>query len=127
MNDEISHLRAEIERHNRLYYEQAAPEISDREYDALYRKLAELEAEESETKSEASTPRAEVEETPKKSPDQTVAESIVAGLLASKLITQDGAKGLASKIVAGKLSASDWSVMIKFGATIPTDEPSETH
>ena len=37
-------LRTQIERHNRLYYEQAAPEISDREYDALYRELADLEA-----------------------------------------------------------------------------------
>lgn len=40
----ISELRAQIERHNRLYYEKAAPEISDREYDALYRELADLEA-----------------------------------------------------------------------------------
>jgi DNA ligase (NAD+) len=39
----ISQLRAQIERHNRLYYEQAAPEISDREYDALYRELLDLE------------------------------------------------------------------------------------
>ncbi len=40
----IPELRARIERHNRLYYEQATPEITDREYDALYRELAELEA-----------------------------------------------------------------------------------
>ncbi|MGH8046906.1 MAG: NAD-dependent DNA ligase LigA [Chthoniobacterales bacterium] len=40
----ISQLRSEIARHNRLYYEQAAPEISDRDYDALYRELADLEA-----------------------------------------------------------------------------------
>jgi len=48
MHDEIQNriadLRAQLERHNRLYYEQAAPEISDREYDALYRELADLEA-----------------------------------------------------------------------------------
>jgi DNA ligase (NAD+) len=48
MHDEarnrISQLRAQIERHNRLYYEQATPEISDREYDALYRELLDLEA-----------------------------------------------------------------------------------
>lgn len=37
-------LRREIERHNRLYYVLAAPEISDREYDALYRELETLEA-----------------------------------------------------------------------------------
>jgi DNA ligase (NAD+) len=40
----ILELRAELERHNRLYYEQAAPEISDRDYDALYRELVDLEA-----------------------------------------------------------------------------------
>ncbi|MBM4148609.1 MAG: NAD-dependent DNA ligase LigA [Lentisphaerae bacterium] len=36
-------LRSEIERHNRLYYLDAAPEISDRDYDALYHELEELE------------------------------------------------------------------------------------
>jgi DNA ligase (NAD+) len=36
-------LRELIERHNRLYYEQAAPEISDYEFDALLRELADLE------------------------------------------------------------------------------------
>lgn len=38
-------LRAEIERHNRLYYDQAAPEISDAEYDRLYDRLAAMEKE----------------------------------------------------------------------------------
>lgn len=37
-------LRAEIERHNQLYYQNAAPEISDQEFDALYRELSDLEA-----------------------------------------------------------------------------------
>lgn len=37
------HLREEIRRHDRLYYEEAAPEISDREYDALVRELDEIE------------------------------------------------------------------------------------
>lgn len=37
-------LRAEINRHNRLYYVDAAPEISDREYDRLLQELTELEA-----------------------------------------------------------------------------------
>ncbi len=41
----IANLRAEIEAHNRRYYDEAAPTISDREYDALYRELADLEAE----------------------------------------------------------------------------------
>ena len=36
-------LREEIERHNHLYYVLDCPEISDAEYDALYRELAELE------------------------------------------------------------------------------------
>jgi DNA ligase (NAD+) len=36
-------LRREIEQHNRRYYEEAAPTISDREYDALYRELSHLE------------------------------------------------------------------------------------
>lgn len=35
----------QIKHHNRLYYEQATPEISDQEYDALYRELLEIEAE----------------------------------------------------------------------------------
>ena len=36
-------LAAEIERHNRLYYTDAAPEISDQEYDRLFRRLEKLE------------------------------------------------------------------------------------
>lgn len=39
----IEQLRKEINRHNRLYYVDAAPEISDREYDRLYRELQDLE------------------------------------------------------------------------------------
>jgi DNA ligase (NAD+) len=39
----IDELRKEIEEHNRRYYEEAAPTISDREYDALYRELRDLE------------------------------------------------------------------------------------
>lgn len=42
---EIKKLRAEIERHNRLYYVDAAPEISDLEYDNLIKKLETLEKE----------------------------------------------------------------------------------
>ena len=42
---EILGLRAEIERHNRLYYLDAAPEITDREYDRLLERLQALEAE----------------------------------------------------------------------------------
>ena len=36
-------LRAELARHDRLYYVESAPEISDAEYDALFRELVELE------------------------------------------------------------------------------------
>jgi DNA ligase (NAD+) len=41
---EIEALRAEIERHNRLYYVDAAPEISDKEFDLLMKRLEALEA-----------------------------------------------------------------------------------
>jgi DNA ligase (NAD+) len=37
-------LIAEIEKHNRAYYTEAAPAISDYDYDQLYRELVELEA-----------------------------------------------------------------------------------
>ena len=42
---EIERLRREIERHNRLYYVEDAPEITDAEYDRLFRRLIELEKE----------------------------------------------------------------------------------
>lgn len=41
----VLHLRDEIRRHNRLYYVEAAPVISDRDYDALYAELQDLERE----------------------------------------------------------------------------------
>jgi DNA ligase (NAD+) len=40
----VAQLRREIEEHNRHYYEEAAPTISDREYDRLYQELVALEA-----------------------------------------------------------------------------------
>jgi DNA ligase (NAD+) len=40
----ILELRKELERHNRLYYQDATPEISDADYDKLYRELEQLEA-----------------------------------------------------------------------------------
>ena len=40
----ILQLRKELERHNRLYYQDATPEISDADYDKLYRELEQLEA-----------------------------------------------------------------------------------
>jgi DNA ligase (NAD+) len=41
----IARLREEIERHNYLYYVLDAPEISDEEYDRLFRELEEMERE----------------------------------------------------------------------------------
>jgi DNA ligase (NAD+) len=40
----VKQLRREINEHNRRYYEEAAPTISDKEYDLLYRELQDLEA-----------------------------------------------------------------------------------
>jgi DNA ligase (NAD+) len=42
-HDEITRLRAELERHNALYYVAARPEISDLEYDRLMKRLSDLE------------------------------------------------------------------------------------
>lgn len=41
----MAELRASLARHDELYYRQAEPEITDRDYDALKRELADLEAE----------------------------------------------------------------------------------
>src|SRR6266436_692998 len=41
----IAQLREEIRKHDRLYYQDAAPIISDREYDRLYKELVDLETE----------------------------------------------------------------------------------
>jgi DNA ligase (NAD+) len=41
----IAQLRDEIRKHDRLYYDEAASTISDREYDRLYKKLVDLETE----------------------------------------------------------------------------------
>jgi len=45
LQQEIKQLREEIERHNRLYYEKGTPEIFDREYDVLFKKLQDFEKE----------------------------------------------------------------------------------
>lgn len=42
-DNRIAQLREDLERHNRLYYQEATPEISDAEYDKLFRELEDLE------------------------------------------------------------------------------------
>ncbi len=44
LRKEVAALRAQIERANRAYYELDAPEISDAEYDRLFRRLQEIES-----------------------------------------------------------------------------------
>ena len=39
----LARLRRELEEHNRRYYDEAAPTVSDAEYDALFRELRDLE------------------------------------------------------------------------------------
>jgi len=53
----IAHLRREIERHNRLYYELDAPEITDAEFDALVNELKVLEEENPKLRTETSPTR----------------------------------------------------------------------
>ncbi len=43
LQERVARLRAELEHHNRLYYVEDAPQLTDAEYDRLFRELAELE------------------------------------------------------------------------------------
>jgi DNA ligase (NAD+) len=43
--EELSVLRQQIERHNRLYHQLDKPEITDQEYDRLFQRLLEIESE----------------------------------------------------------------------------------
>ena len=45
VGQEAARLRSEINRHNRLYYVDAAPEIGDKEYDRLVKQLEAIESE----------------------------------------------------------------------------------
>jgi len=54
---EIEDLRRQLERHNRLYYVEAAPEIPDRDFDKLLKRLQQLEADHPEFDSEDSPTR----------------------------------------------------------------------
>ena len=42
--EELARLEKEISRHNRLYYQDSAPEVSDAEYDALFQRNTAIEA-----------------------------------------------------------------------------------
>ena len=44
VQEEIIELREQIERHSKLYYQKDSPEISDWEFDQLFKRLLELEA-----------------------------------------------------------------------------------
>ncbi|MCX6958346.1 MAG: NAD-dependent DNA ligase LigA [Verrucomicrobiae bacterium] len=43
MKSHVADLRKQIQHHDQRYYDEAAPEIADRDYDLLYRELVELE------------------------------------------------------------------------------------
>src|SRR5689334_1918788 len=47
----VAKLREELERHNYLYYVEAKPQISDREFDRLMKELIDLETEHPELRS----------------------------------------------------------------------------
>lgn len=51
IKEKIEKLRTLLKYHSKLYYENSSPEISDMEYDKLYRELEELEAENPQYKS----------------------------------------------------------------------------
>jgi len=57
IEEEIKTLRRELERHNRLYYVEATPEISDRDFDKLLRRLQSLEVDNPQYQSEDSPSR----------------------------------------------------------------------
>jgi DNA ligase (NAD+) len=57
VRERASWLRGELERHNNLYYVRDAPEITDAEYDALFRELSALEAQHAELAAEDSPTR----------------------------------------------------------------------
>src|ERR1700709_462046 len=92
----IRKLRQELEEHNRRYYDEAAPAISDQEYDALFRELQALEV----AHPELITPD---------SPTQRVGEKATAGfkqvrhavplLTRDNLFAKDGIEALRKWIV----------------------------
>ena len=95
----LDSLRRELEEHNRRYYDEAAPAISDQEYDALFRELQALEA----AHPELITPD---------SPTRRVGEKATAGfkqvrhavpmLSLDNLFAKDGFEALRKWIVSGE-------------------------
>ena len=55
-----------------------------------------------------------------RTPDQIVAESVIAALQKEGLLREAQAKTLGAKLVTGKLSAEDWSLEIEL-ALIPKE------
>jgi DNA ligase (NAD+) len=84
-------LRSEIERHNTLYYEKARPEISDAEFDALFRELRDLEKKHPEIATEDS-PTQRVGGTPSQGFSQV--RHAVPMLSLENLFAKDGLEGL---------------------------------
>jgi DNA ligase (NAD+) len=72
----IKELREEIEKHNRLYYEKAAPEISDYEYDKLVKELEKLEAEFPQFASKDSPTRKVGSDIEEKQPPKTIPHKV---------------------------------------------------
>ena len=64
LEEELIKLKAEVERHSKLYHQEDSPEISDAEYDALYARLKELEV--LTNSSDSSSPTATVGAKPKR-------------------------------------------------------------
>jgi DNA ligase (NAD+) len=84
-------LRSEIERHNTLYYDKARPEISDAEFDALFRELRDLEKKHPEIATEDS-PTQRVGGTPSQGFSQV--RHAVPMLSLENLFAKDGLEGL---------------------------------
>jgi len=51
-----------------------------------------------------------------KKPDQEVSEAIVDELREEQLLTDSSLKGLAEKLAAGRMDASDWKVLFALDA-----------
>ena len=50
-----------------------------------------------------------------KTPDQIVGDNIATSLLESKLISEEDAKSLSSRLARGEIKDSDWLMLIRMG------------